>query len=353
MLPSLQSQTAPLQSCSSTQLYYWIISISVVTSVEFQGRKRTRENEQIASGQVPYWLDPLFINSHCTGLVNSILNSHCTLDEYRSFLAQHCSTRYLELALAHEPKANRIAQSTDLCVLDLDHTLLAHIPANNTEKDLLSRRILEINNKTNPICFHTLNGINILRDGPMELINVLHTSSVEVIIYSLGAPPHVILSMIFMEIVHNYLWRSHEFGDDDDPRTFRFSGLVSTHGPNDLTKSFDVLLRHGYDCRKYQRVLVVDDQHLKVWRCNNTVNGESLRAQHGVKTLKVSDGYVFGNTLREDRANKSVIELLDSINRERKEDTFLLNVADLWREVDHITREDWDRADTLWVNPIL
>ena len=349
MLSSSQSQTAPLRSCLSFHLYYCIISISVVTSVELQGRKRSRESEQIATGQRPYWLDPLFINSHCTALVNSIPNAHCT-DEDRSFLGQCCNGRYLELALAHESKANRCVQSRDLCVLDLDHTLLAHVSANDTEKDLLIPRVLEINNGSYPICFHTLQGINILRDGPMELIDVLHQSSVEVIIYSLGAAPHVILSMIFMEIVYDYFWRSHELNDEDGPRTFLFSGLVSTHGFYE-PKSFDVMHRHGFDCRKYRRIMVVDDQHQNVWRSNNTVNGEPLRARHGVKILKVSDGYVFGNTLREDRANRSAVELLDLINRERKEDHFLFDVTETWRtDVDQITREDWDRFDAVWVN---
>ena len=282
-------------------------------------------------------------------MVNSIPNIS---GSYRSPIHSDCRIRYLELALAHVSKCKAengfSIQATDLCILDLDHTLIAYVPANFTEKYHLAPRIWDINNKSGLICFHSLQGINILRDGVMELIDVLHEQSVEVVIYSMGSAPHVILSMIFMEMAYNHFWRSHELGHE--PRTFRFSGLISTHGPHDHWKSFDILHRHGYDGRMYYRIMMVDDQHANVWRDNNTVDGESLRKDHGVKILKLSDGYVFGNIWTERTLNMSAGEILELFCRERKIDGFLFDVVHTWKCVDDITEKYCDRLDTTWMN---
>lgn len=270
----------PLRSCGILPKFWFHI---IIISFHVLGRDWLNPE---------FWLDFEFIDCACAALANSF--PHVSGAD-TSLLVRNCRIRYLELALRHVSGIHNgfvnddPTKSTDLCVLDFDRTLLAYVPANFTEKYLLAPS----------------QEVEISRDGTMGLINVLHETSVEVVIYSFGSAPHVILSMISIEITYNHFWRSQKL--HDGPRTFRFRGLIpANEWPY---RSLAILQYHQYDEGRYKRIMVVDDEYPNT---RGYTLDSSLRKLYEVKILKLSD-HVFGDVWTESMFNGSGVDLQEMI----------------------------------------
>lgn len=291
------------------------------------------------SGWPDIWLTPGFIHTHCFWLIQSFPDLP---DEKRTFMLLECKSRYKEIVASNNYSASRSCGSTDknLCVLDLDQTLIAHAPANIHEKHWLRRHIWKINNESEPIAFHSFGGIIILRQA-LDLIETLHEISTDVVIYSLGVPPHVVLSMICMEFAYSEYYKGYLVVNKKKP--FRFTGLMCN--PFLRRKSFGVVQWFGYRIREYHHVLVVDDQHRNVW-----LQDDALRTEG--KILKLSDNYRFGDFYKLDRKTMSVKQLVDSICWERKNHRpayeWLVVVEDTWTFIHNIDDRDWEHILRRW-----
>ena len=116
------------------------------------------------------WMDPLWIDAQCTWLVQSFANEPF---QTRLQMALQCNARYQELTESILFSRNGLRSSTDLCVLDLDNTLLAHIPADTLEQRMLTQRIRTINNRTNNNRTTLQHGAKILKVRSREILDLI------------------------------------------------------------------------------------------------------------------------------------------------------------------------------------